>query len=282
MKMTALWYLLLFFTVPATGSPMTVVTFNVDSSADTYPHRVGEVIQQLKRPDVLALQEVHDDKDLAWYTAALAVDSRYKYRSVISRAGENREPDQLNDHLAIVYNDSLLRLLETIELDTVRSRPDTSSLGVQDMRLLPALFVRFQHKVSRQEFYIGNVDLKCCNSGEGIRAHQARLLVEWISRSNVPVILTGDFSMPLDPKYLSNITSTAFNRLTRTLKWLKPSNPVNTLCDPRYDSMPDNVFMKGGLTVSDVQVMFAEDEYCDQSDSGGSDHRPVAANFRLD
>ena len=267
--------------MPAAGSNLNVVTFNVDSSANTYPYRVGEIIQQLQRPEILALQEVDNEKDLAWYTASASLDSSYRYRYVMSRAGRKSEPDRLNDHLAIVYNDTVLRLLETIELDTVRSRPDTSSLGVPDTRILPVLFARFQHKISKQEFYVGNVDLKCCSSGEAIRAHQARLLVEWISRTNVPVILTGNFSIVLDPEYLTNITSTAFNRLTRTLKWLKPSNPVKTLCDPHYDSMTDHFFLKGGLTVSDVTVLFEEDDYCQQNRTGGPGYRPVSAVFQF-
>ena len=281
MKLINLLSLLLLVSMPATGSNLNVVTFNVDSSANTYPYRVGEIIQQMKRPEILALQEVDNEKDLAWYAAAASLDSGYRYRYVMSRAGRKDESDRLNDFLAIVYNGTVLRLLETIELDTVRSRPDTSSLGIEDMRLLPVLFARFQHRISKQEFYVGNVDFKCCSSGEAIRAHQARLLVEWISRTNVPVILTGNFSIVLDPEYLTNITSTAFNRLTRTLKWLKPSNPVKTLCDPHYDSMTDHFFLKGGLTVADVTVLFEEDGYCQRNSTGGPGYRPVSAVFQF-
>lgn len=157
MKLINFSLLLLLISVSAAGSSLEVVTFNVQSSANTYPYRVGEIIQQLQRPEILVLQEVDNEKDLAWYTAAASLDSSYRYRSVMSRAGRNSEPDRLNDHLAIVYNDTVLRLLETIELDTVRSRPDTSSLGVQDTRILPVLFARFQHKISKQEFYVGNI-----------------------------------------------------------------------------------------------------------------------------
>ena len=134
------------------------------------------------------------------------------------------------------------------------------------------------------EFYVGNVHLKCCGSGAGIRAHQAEIISEWISHANVPVILTGDFNIPVDPSSANgNQSSAAFTTLEQAAAWLRPTNPVKTQCSPNFNSMLDLFFLKGGPSVSviDAQVRETDPAYCDLDRQGYSDHRPVIATFEI-
>ena len=127
--------------------------------------------------------------------------------------------------------------------------------------------------------------LKCCGGG-GIttRAHQAEIIREWISRADVPVILTGDFNIPVAPTSATgNQSSVAFTTLEQVATWLRPSNPVKTQCSPSFNSMLDLFFLKGGsnISVNDVKVREVDPSYCNMDAEGYADHRPVVASFEI-
>ena len=188
--------LISFFGTSATCADIIKIgTFNTESSSDTQPFKVAEIIRAAGKTDVWALQEVASvDAAIEYTVAAGAVSNRKSFRYVVSESGEISAPHRRNDLLAIVYNSSDLRHVETIELHGIRSDPGTGRLGVSNWRLRGALFLRLQHMDTGIEFYVGNVHLKCCgDAGPSIRAHQAEILRQWIDRSDVPVVLVGDF-----------------------------------------------------------------------------------------
>ena len=134
------------------------------------------------------------------------------------------------------------------------------------------------------EFYVGNVHLKCCGSGTATRAHQAEIIREWISRADVPVILTGDFNIPVAPASATgNQGSAAFTTLEQVATWLRPSNPVKTQCSPNFDSMLDLFFLTDGpnISMNRVAVRETDPSYCDLDAKGYADHRPVVATFDI-
>ena len=166
----------------------------------------------------------------------------------------------------------------------IRSKPGTGRLGKPDWHLRGALFVRLQDMTTGVEFYVGNVHLKCCGSGAGIRAHQAEIIREWISRADVPVILTGDFNIPVAPTSATgNQGSAAFTTLEQVATWLRPSNPVKTQCSPNFDSMLDLFFLTDGpnISMNRVAVRETDPSYCDLDAKGYADHRPVVATFDI-
>ena len=273
---------ILLAATPVQADAKKVATFNAESSADTHWFEVAKTIRAAGKVDVWALQEVESRATAARYTEAAAAWGRHSYRYVISESGEIRSPHRSNDFLAVIYNSSELRHLETVELHVIRSEPNGNRLGKAAWRLRGALFARLYDYSSGTEFYVGNVHLKCCEEGQEIRSHQARLLMEWIRRIDVPVILVGDFNIPVKPDSEDgNQSSGAFRTLVRTMHWLRPSNPTKTQCDPKYDSMLDHVFLKseGNVRTESVDILQPTGAYCDAERIGGSDHRPVVASF---
>lgn len=276
----------LFIISAAHAQDVRVGTFNTESASDTQPSRVAETIREVGRVDVWAFQEVASRRAAVEFTqAASAVAGRDNYRYIISESGEITSPDRQNDLIAIAYNSTRLRHVETVELHGIRSEPDVGRLGKSNWRLRGALFARFQVRGSENEFYVGNVHLKCCGgTGPSIRAHQATILQEWVAEADAPVILTGDFNIPIDPASADgNLTSNAFTALEAQLEWLRPTNPTKTQCNPQFNSMLDHFFMSpgAGITATGIRIHMTEPSYCDLDERGYADHRPVTADFKV-
>ena len=276
----AVWSL--FLSGLAYGDDMRVATFNTESAADTHWFEVATTIRDAGRVDVWLLQEVESEQAAARYAEAAAAWGGNSYRFVVSESGANISPHRSNDHLAVVYNSTKLRHIETVELHSVRSVPGDGPFGEPKWRLRGALFVRLYDRSTNVEFYVGNVHLKCCDAGKDTRTHQTKLLRNWVDRSDVPVILAGDFNISISPQAEnSNLSSTAFTNLNDAMTWLRPTNPTKTQCSPRYNSMLDHFFLKAqnSVTVKVVEILQPDPAYCDAEAHGGADHRPVLGAF---
>ena len=277
--------LALFVATAAQAETLTIGTFDTSSEADNQPYKVADTLRGIGPVDVLAFQEVADIDAVAEFAAIVgAVGNRKSYRYIIGESGASGQQHGRHDFLAIIYDSSRFRQVETVELHGIRSQPAAGRLGKPDWGLRGALFVRFQDTSTGVEFYVGNVRLKCCGSGVSIRAHQTEIIREWISRANVPVILTGNFNIPVDPASATGDQgSSAFTTLERAATWLRPSNPIQTLCSPNFNSMLDLFFLTDGphISVKDVEVREVDPSYCDAEGEGYADHRPVVASFEI-
>jgi endonuclease/exonuclease/phosphatase family metal-dependent hydrolase len=130
------------------------------------------------------------------------------------------------------------------------------------------------------------VHLKCCDDGVATRAHQTKLLADWLKKTGAPLILLGDTNIPIEPgQHSDDVTAAAFRNLLdgASLAWIEPENPSKTQCNPIYDSMLDQVYRTSNLPVSAAaaEIMFPEASYCDGDKAGYSDHRPVVATFEF-
>lgn len=287
--MRILWFLFsIVLAVQAQSQELIVGTLNTESASDTQPFKVAETIRGVGFVDVWAFQEVADvNAATEFLVAAGSAPGRKSFRMVVSESGENAQPHRRNDLLAIAYNSSRLRQVETVELHGIRSVPGPTGgrLGDAEWRLRGALFLRLQDRVTGVEFYVGNVHLKCCD-GDGLttRAHQAQIIRDWVDRSDVPVILTGDFNIPVSPNSANGAQSSdAFTKLEEVLVWHRPTNPIKTQCSPNFNSMLDHFFLKGGpnLDMIDVEIQETDQAYCDADSAGGADHRPVVARLSI-
>lgn len=261
-----------------------VGTLNTESAADTNVFAVSQVIRDTGFADIWAFQEVEDLEALTEYTvAAGATANRINFRRVISESGTIASQHRKHDFLGIVYNSTRLRQVETVELHGIRSNPGSGRLGKPDWGLRGALLMRFQDKQTGAEFYLGNVHLKCCGrDGPGIRAHQAEILKEWIERTNVPVIMAGDFNIPVDPTSGDGTDAEAFVTLSSVMDWMSPENPIKTFCGTQ-NSMLDHVFVKSGPNLEPIDSVIeqTDEAFCEAEKLGGPDHRPLIARFQL-
>ena len=282
MKLAAL-LLALLAPLSAAAQELVVGTLNVESAADTSPFAVGRVMDRAGFADVWALQEVESLETLTEYTvAAASIAGRASFPRVISESGEITAQHRKSDHLGLVYNSSRLRQVETVELHGLRSTPGPGRLGDADWSLRGALFLRLQDRRTGTEFYVGTVHLKCCGEGRETRAHQARILADWVEQQDVPVIIAGDVNIPVEPGE-TETDSEAFQTLLSTMTWMAPTNPVPTQCSPRFRSMLDHVFVHLGPNLEPIDATIAETEevFCEAEVEGGPDHRPVLARFEL-
>ena len=272
----------LFVTGIAFADDKKIATFNTESDADTHWFEVSKVIRDAGKVDIWLLQEVESEEVAARYAEATAAWGRKSYRYVVSESGTNSSPHRSNDHLVIIYNSSELRHVETVELHAIRSSPGVGALGEPRWGLRGALFVRLSDRKTGIEYYVGNVHLKCCENGESIRSHQVDMLLKWVDRADVPVVLGGDFNIPISPQSENgNPLSTAFSKLAGKMRWLRPSNPMTTQCNPDYNSMLDHFFLKAddNVDVHDVKILNPDPSYCEADTSGGADHRAVVGSF---
>lgn len=271
---------------PGQAAEIRIGTFNTESGPDTLPVKVAETIREVRGVDIWALQEVESPVALERYAEAAKVSGGGRWTWVIGRSGAYTAPDRKPDRLGILYRRDMFREIETIEYHAIRSTPSDAAYGRSVPALLGAMFLRLLHGRSKTEFYLGNVHLKCCDDGADIRTHQSKLLASWIERAGVPVILVGDFNIPLNPQHPNgNTNSRAYRELTvgADLLWLRPVNAYETVCDPRYDSMLDHVYHTRGFLddTATAQVQFADAAYCEGDAQGYSDHRPVIALFQF-
>lgn len=255
-------------------------TFNIESDASTDDGRIAETIRALGTLDMLALQEVAGRDAVRNATAAMRSAGSGRYRYVISESGSAGR-GRIGDRLAIVYDSARFRQLETVELHAIRSEPDGTAHGRPNWGLRAALFLRLRAYDDDTEFLFGTVHLKCCTAGRQIRAHQARLLGDWIARTGVPVILAGDFNIPVLPQEANGATaSAAFDRLVEALAW---GRPIKTQCSPDHESMLDHVFVdRERITALEVRIHETDPAYCAADRRGGSDHRPISARVSID
>lgn len=270
----------------AQSRELTIGTLNTESASDTLAFSVAATIRDAGSADLWALQEVEGVDALEEFTvAAASAGRRSSFRYVLSESGAITSMHRKNDFLGFVYNSSRLRQVETVELHGIRSTPGAGRLGDAEWGLRGALFMRFQDRDTRAEFYVGNVHLKCCGDGAATRAHQVSIINQWIERSDVPVILTGDFNIPIEPDAEDGPAgSAAFDALTETMEWLRPENPIKRQCSDRFNSMLDHVFVRtSGANVEpiDVRILETDEAFCVAETDGGPDHRPVVARFLI-
>lgn len=241
-------FLALLFSLLATSlsaQELTVGTLNTEFSADTYSFKVSQTIQKVGFVDVWAFQKVKDPDALTEYTVAAGAAPGWKsFRGVTSKNGVTNSQHRKYDLLGLVYNSSRLRRVETVELHGIRSVPGSGRLGDADWQLRAALFFRLQDKRIKAELYIDIVHLKCRSNGKDTRARQAEIIKNWIEGSDIPVIITGDFNIPVQPSSASGTSSDAFQTLTSVTNWIHPKNPTMTQCSPNFNSMLDHFFVK--------------------------------------
>jgi len=176
-RFLALALLLASIPTVATAEPLRVITWNVESGG-AKPAVIAQQLAELPQSSIFTLQEVAAG-DINRYGAAIRKAHGKSYRYFASWTGRN-------DRLVIAFDESQLRLLDWREV----FRYGDSDLN--DWRHRSPLICLFEHKDSRQKFYLVTVHLARGNAK--LRKSQATGLRKWASRVRQPVIAVGDFN----------------------------------------------------------------------------------------
>ena len=131
---------------------------------------------------------------------------------------------------------------------------------------------------------MGNLHQKCCEDSADVRAKQSRIMMEWIKKADIPVILGGDFNIPIEPRNRAgNEGSASFRVMTETLRWQRPANPIKTHCGEQSMAMLDHFFTSPSIDTWSprAEIVMTTEKYCRKDNQGYADHRPVILKVDL-
>lgn len=270
-----------------TPSSLVVVTYNVESDADTNPDRVADTIATVVNstpipPALWGFSEVPDTAAANQYAAAAGNG----FEVIVGTTGNS-------DKLAIAYDPDRLKLVDGSVVELTNSGGSRAPL-VAEFEVLPggpAILV---------------VDNHFNRGSEDRRNAQARFLRGWIEERTQPVIALGDFNfdyaVDLDFVQPSNCRQVdiaagneAFQIFTTSdaIRWIEPDclndpmiacPPTGTACDPCFNSILDFVFLAAAAKdwPGRSQILRPRPDYCEVEGAGGADHYPVLAAILID
>lgn len=248
----------------AHAAELTVVSYNVESDSDTVWNDVADDIQkvtaELGTVDIWGLSEVQSESALNIFRDAAGSHHWYE---IGTRGG--------SDKLAILYDRN--------RFEAVDGPEELQEIGGSRWPLFQVL----KDKSTGQVF---GVMVNHFNRGNASkRQRQAREMADWILAVEIPVIAMGDYNIDVDVDSAGNFGpgNVAGQILLGSSKWtwIRPSNPMSTQCNPNYNSILDFVFLGANAQAWSGQsrIMMTSQQYCDDENTGGADHRPIMATI---
>ena len=251
----------------ATAFDLSVVSYNVESGADTDPDAVARDIARIPESHIWGLSEVSPQHFEEYRNA---IGNHYKILKGTTGGA---------DRLALVYDPEILTLNESAEFsDAGGSRHP--------------LMARFQIKGADREVIVVLNHLQRMNAQT--RRAQARWLNQWAEAANdeqPSIILLGDYNFDVDPSTKKGNPAHELFIQGGVFRWIEPTcvalascPATGTACNPQYSSILDFVFLAGEARtwVATSEILFKNDAtYCRNEKLGGSDHRPVYARVSV-
>jgi len=240
---------------------MRIISYNVESDADTNVSDVADDIIEIGGADIWGLQEVASTRSMFKLRDAMAESGRQMWFEFGLSGG--------GDRLAIVYDQDRFEAVEGPEelVDIGGSRPP--------------LWVKLSDNVSGETF---NVIVNHFQRGHApTRRAQATKLREWLEATDEPSIILGDFNFDLevpdwvDGEYDGNRAFNIFTKIPSPVLWVEHSPKISTQCSDEFDSVLDFVFLAGNarLWQAKAKLLFTTEQYCEDEKTGGADHRPI-------
>ena len=254
---------------------LTVVSFNVESDADTRSDKVAKDIKRIPASHIWGLVEV-DGEDLDEYEAAFGQN----YRMIVGKTeASNRRPDDL---MAIAYDSTVLEQLgESKEL--------SGAGGSRHPLLAKFRIVETGQKIW---FVVNHFQRGLGAPTNEMRQAQASWLNDWAQEkadNKYPpaIVLIGDYNFDASPYTKRGNPAFEIFMSNGMFRWVEPeclsdkSCPLTgTGCNPVYNSILDFVFLAGPARSwkASSEILFgSESEYCANEKTGGADHRPIRA-----
>jgi endonuclease/exonuclease/phosphatase family metal-dependent hydrolase len=247
-------------TVPTTGRPLRLVTFNIWHDREDWAARLPLIVRTLRAADadVIALQEVLEDaatglSNQADTIAAALGGYDVRFTSTDAEGAPRRYGNALLSRLPILRAAS--RKLEPLDdwRTALRVRVDF------DGRPIDVVNTHFHHTAE----------------GAAIRARQAADLLAWIGQGDVPLVVMGDFNAPLEDAGLSGLAASP-----RFVSALRPGAAETTLNvgEGHTPRVIDHIFVQRDA----FEVLSARVTGVDAVDGvWPSDHFAVEASVRL-
>lgn len=268
MKSMLACVLLFTFSYPlAAQETLTVIGWNLESGGSDIGV-IADRIETAQGVDIWGFSEVVGAQVVA-LEAAAEVGENADYQSILGSTGGA-------DRLLIIYNADHLSLLDNEELVDI-------NIGG---RVRAPLVARFEDLETGQEFFFMVNHLY--RSRRDRRHQQSRLLNEWASEQELPVIAVGDYNYDWEVQGGDNDHDDGFDLLTAAdiFTWVRPAMLRRTQCSAtqngcRFDSVLDFVFVANmpDSWAASSEILMVTGDFPD--DSSTPDHRQVQATINI-
>jgi endonuclease/exonuclease/phosphatase family metal-dependent hydrolase len=259
----------LTFAAPlASAEGLTMVAYNVESGG-AEAATVAREIETIEGVDIWGFSELAGWLWLESFARAAERGSDAPYKSLLGTTGVYDALDRDPDHLAFLYREDRLELLEHRELH-----------AINDWAHRSPLVAKFRLKETGTTFL---VVLNHLASGDAkLRVQQSWQLREWAFFRKTPVIMIGDFNYRWKIGKSDSDPPRGFDALTRgdVLTWIRPVPLINTWCGGAPTSVFDFIFVNAIARAWKGESDVIESD-CVKSSRKFSDHRPVRVRFEI-
>jgi len=251
-------------TGPVPTVEITVLGYNVESG-DSVPSTTAEYIREVQGEVLWGFSETLNASWLTTFAEAAADDGSQDFQTLLGTTG-------FSDRLGIVWDDNILEMLGSTELDNINVGGTVRA----------PLVARFRIRESGTEFkFMVNHLWRTDSSG---RFEQAQLLNQWAAAETLPVIAVGDYNFDWAVEGGDEDHDAAYDELIAddVWTWVRPDPLIATQCNFSYNSVLDFTFVANGAQgwASSSDILFPENVYC-QDTPEKPDHRPVQARFTI-
>ncbi len=262
--------LLLVFAAPLVAQEtLTVVTWNIESG-DADANVIADRIKTAQGVDIWGFTEVQGAAVIPTLESAAEDGENADYQSILGTTGGG-------DRMLIIYDADRLELVSQEELDEINIGGNVRA----------PLVAQFQDVITGQGFFFMVNHLY--RSRKDRRHQQSRLLNEWASEQDSPVIAVGDYNYDWEVEGGDNDHDAGFDLLTAAniFIWIRPETLRRTQCSAtssggcRFNSVLDFVFAANlpDSWRASSEILVTPGDFPD--DSSTPDHRPVQAAFDI-
>ncbi|MCB9676648.1 MAG: endonuclease/exonuclease/phosphatase [Alphaproteobacteria bacterium] len=244
------------------GVSLGVVGYNVESG-DADPDFVATNMADVRGEAIWGFAEAANQSWLDTFAVAAADDASQHFLTVLGTTG-------FSDRLGLVYDDNVVQLLSSTELNEMNIGGTARAPLVGHFRIRS-----------------NGVELKVVvnhlwRTDDDARHEQARMLNEWAATQTLPLVAIGDYNFDWSVDGGESDHDAGYDLMTAnsTWVWVRPDTLIATQCSYSFNGVLDFAFVANGAKTWDGTsvILFPENVHC-QDSPDRPDHRPVRADF---
>lgn len=242
------------------AAELRVVSWNMESG-DASPYYLAKQIRKMHDVDLWGLSEVKDEQWAATF-AKSAQNARGKaFKAILGSTGRA-------DRLLIMFNVERFKLIKSYELDDINIGGTLRAPLVVDL---------LDNETGIEFSFVVNHLARGKTKPEPRRTQQAKMMKTWALNKNGPVVAVGDYNFDCELPDLTKCDQAYYEMVSGDVfDWVKPSNPIRTQCNRKYNSILDFVFVgnQARAWAPKSTILHSQYSMCDDN-ADKSDHRPV-------
>ncbi|MEZ4316645.1 MAG: endonuclease/exonuclease/phosphatase [Myxococcota bacterium] len=247
---------------PITGVELVVVGYNVESG-DAEAATISQNVSEITGEALWGFSEVESQSWLDQFAIAAADDPSQEFGKILGTTG-------FSDRLGILWDNSRLELLGSVELDAI-------NVGGTARAPLVGHF-RVRENGVEFKFMVNHL----WRTDDAARVQQAQMLNAWAASETLPLVAVGDYNFDWAVEGGEADHDAGYDQMVAnsTWVWVRPDTLVATQCSFAFDGVLDFTFVGNNAKnwPSSSEVLFTQNVYCQDSPQK-PDHRPVLATL---